>query len=128
MTTPFWCLLVTILLPYVWSGLAGYFRVQQLGSLDNKYPRIQSAQLTGVGARAYAAQGNAWEALPVFATSVFVAHFAGADPGTSATLSEVFVVARVVHGILYLANLDVLRTLTFFVGFGCCIGLFWISA
>ena len=37
----------------------------------------------GEGARVQAAQQNAWEALPVFAAAVFVAHLAGADPERS---------------------------------------------
>jgi uncharacterized MAPEG superfamily protein len=128
MTVPFWCLLVTVLIPYVLAGTGGYFRVRQLGGLDNKHPRAQASQLTGAGARAYAAQANAWEAVPVFASSVLVSHLAGASPGTAALLSEVFVAARVLHAAFYLANLDALRSLSFLVAFGCCIGLFVISA
>lgn len=127
MTIPFWCLLVTILIPYVLAGAGGYFRVRQLGTLDNKHPRTQAVELTGAGARAYAAQANAWEAVPVFAAAVFVSHLAGANPSTAALLSEIFVVARVLHAVVYLANLDVLRSLVFLVGFGCCVGLFLIS-
>jgi uncharacterized MAPEG superfamily protein len=127
MTTPFWCLFVVALLPYVWSSAAVYYRSQQLGSIDNKYPRRQQAQLEGIGARAMGAHQNAWEALALFTAGVFVSHAAGAPAGTAATLSLVFVAARVVHGVLYLANLDVLRSLVFFVGLGCVVGLFLIS-
>lgn len=128
MTTPFWCLLVTILIPYVLAGVGGYFRVRQLGTLDNKNPRAQAQQLTGAGSRVYAAQANAWEAVPVFAAAVFVSHLAGAEARTAAILSQVFVVARVLHAVVYLANLDMLRSLVFLVGFACCVGLFVISA
>jgi uncharacterized MAPEG superfamily protein len=40
----------------------------------------------------------------------------------------IFVAARLLHAIAYLANIDLLRTLVFTVGLGCCIGLFVISA
>jgi uncharacterized MAPEG superfamily protein len=128
MTTPFWCLLIAVILPYVLSAAGGYFRMSQLGSLDNKHPRAQYAALQGTGARAWAAQQNAWEALPVFASAVLVAHLAGADPGRSATAALLFVAARVLHPIFYLANLDILRSLIFFVGFGSCLWLFVLAA
>jgi uncharacterized MAPEG superfamily protein len=128
MTVPFWCLLIAIVLPYVLAGLAGYYRTRQFGRLDNKHPRIQAAALEGAGARAWAAQQNAWEALPVFASAVFVAHLAGADARQSATAAEVFVGARVLHAICYVTNLDIARSAIFFVGFGSCIWLFVLAA
>lgn len=128
MTVPFWCLLVVVLIPYVLSTSGGYFRVRQLGELDNKHPRAQAAKLEGAGARVYAAQQNAWEALPVFASAVFVAHLAGADPGGSALAAEIFVAARVLHPVFYATNLDALRSASFLVGLGCCIWLFVLAA
>ena len=128
MTTPFWCVLVAILLPYALTGVAAYFKQQQFGTIDNRQPRDQAAALEGAGARAYAAQQNAWEALQVFGLSVVVAHLAGADPGASATASIVFIVARVLHGVCYVADLASLRSLSFLVATGCCLWLFWLAA
>jgi uncharacterized MAPEG superfamily protein len=88
---------------------------------------VQAAALTGTGARAYAAQQNAWEALPVFATAVFVAHLAGADPGRSAIASVVWVVARSAHAFFYLSDLATFRSLAFLVAFGSCLWLFWLA-
>jgi uncharacterized MAPEG superfamily protein len=127
MTTPFWCLLVAVLIPYVLTGAAGYYKTKQFGRLDNKNPRAQAARLEGAGARAWAAQQNAWEALPVFASAVFVAHLAGADPGRSATAAVIFVIARVLHPIFYIANIDVARSLSFGVGFVACLWLFGLA-
>ena len=95
MTTPFWCLLVMIFMPYLLAGSTVYFKNKQFGKVDVNNPRDQSAGLTGQGARANAAQSNAWEALAVFGIAVLVAHFAGADPGTSATAALVFIAARI---------------------------------
>ena len=67
MTVPFWCLFVAALLPILIAFTGGYFKTQQFDSVDNNNPRAQSVQLTGTGARAVAAQSNAWEALAVFA-------------------------------------------------------------
>jgi len=130
MTTPLWCLLIVAVLPYVLSFSSSYFKMQQFGSIDNKHPRIQAARLEGVGARAYGAQQNAWEALGFFTAVLVVLHFANpeaAKGSTAANLSLVFLATRVVHPILYLANLDILRSLVFLIGLGCGIALLWIA-
>ncbi len=128
MTTPFWCLLVAVLLPYVWAGVGVYYKRQQFGAIDANHPRAQSAALTDAGARANAAQLNSWEALPVFGAAVLVAHLAGADAGLSAVASLVFVASRVLHGSFYIRNLAPLRSLSFTVGFGACLWLFGLAA
>ena len=128
MTTPFWCLLVAVLMPYILAGTTVYFKSKQFGEIDVNNPREQSAGLTGHGSRANAAQQNAWEALAVFATAVFVAHFAGAAPGASATAALVFVAARILHPIFYIADNQPLRTASFAVGFGSCMWLFYLAA
>lgn len=128
MTTPFWCLAAAVFLPYVWTGVGVYCKKQQFGSINFNEPRSQSAKLGGVGARAHAAQLNAWEALLVFASAVFVAHLAGANPSLSAIASMIFVGARVFHGVVYLKNIASLRSLCFILGFGCCLWLFGLAA
>jgi uncharacterized MAPEG superfamily protein len=128
MTTPFWCLFIATLLPIIISWVSGYFRQTQLGGIDNKRPREQNSRLEGAGARAVAAQSNAWEALIVFACAVFVSHLSGADAGNAATASVVFIVARVLHAVCYISDKDTLRSLSFIVGFGCCIWLFLMAA
>lgn len=128
MTTPFWCLVVIAALPQLWALVADYCRKQQFGSIDNHDPRAQGAALTGVGARARAAEQNAWEALPVFAVGVLLAHLAGADPAASSTASLLFVAARLLHGSFYLADLATPRSLIFLFGFGCCGWLVLLAA
>ena len=125
MTTPFWCLLIAIFIPNVLAPTASYFKKQQLGSVDLKEPRHQASQLTGAGARAVAAQENAWESVAVFTAAVLVNHLKGdADAALSATLAQVYIVARVVHPVAYVANIAPLRSLAFLAGFVCCIWLF----
>lgn len=130
MTTPLWCLVIVALLPYVLSFSGGYFRMRQPGGVDNKHPRLQAAKLEGTGARAYAAQANAWESLGFFTAAVVVLHLANPEAArgsTAASLSLVFLATRIVHPIAYLANLDVLRSVAFLVGLVCGIGLLWIA-
>ena len=130
MTTPLWCLLIVALLPYVLSTAGGYFKMRQFGTIDNKQPRVQAAQLEGVGARALGAQNNAWEALGFFTAVLAVLHFANpeaARTSTAANLSLVFLATRVLHPILYLANLDIARSSVFLVGLVCGIWLLWMA-
>ena len=128
MTTPFWCLLVAIFLPYVLSGTAAYYKKQQFGSVDNNHPRAQSAALEGAGARAVAAQANAWEALLVFGLAVVVAHLAGVDPADATLPCTIFIGARVLHGVCYIADLAPLRSLSFLVATVCCLWLFRLAS
>jgi uncharacterized MAPEG superfamily protein len=129
-TTPLWCLVIIAFLPYPLAFLGSYFKARQFGTLDNKHPRQQVAKLEGLGARAYAAQANAWEALGFFTAAVVVLHLANPEAArgsTAANLSLGFLATRVLHPIFYLANLDLLRSLAFLVGLGCVIGVFWIA-
>lgn len=130
MTTPLWCLMIVAALPYVLSFSGGYFRMRQFGGIDNKHPRQQQAKMEGVGARATAAQQNAWEALAFFTAAVAVLHLANPEAargGAAANLSLAFLATRVLHPIFYLANLDMLRSGIFLVGLACVFGLFYIA-
>ena len=124
MTTPFWCLLIVVFIPFVLAGIGGVYRGKELGTSDNKNPRLQAAQLTGVGSRAYAAQANAWEALAMFTAAVLVAHLAGVPASEAAPWTIGFVVTRVLHPIFYIVDQDKLRSLSFIVGLVCLIALF----
>jgi uncharacterized MAPEG superfamily protein len=126
MTIPFWCLFVGCIIPFLLSASAGYFRAQQFGSVDNKNPRAQEAALEGTGARLMAAHKNSWEALAVFTAAVAVNSLHGYGEGwLSAVLALVWLGARVLHAVCYVADLDTLRSLVFLVGFGCSLALFF---
>lgn len=128
MTIPFWSLLIAVFIPYVLTGIGGYYKKQQFGSIDTHNPRTQAAALEGVGARANAAQANAWEALTVFTAAVMVAHFANADVKQSALAAQLFILFRVLHIGFYLGDIAIMRTLSFTGGFVCCLWLFWLAA
>ena len=129
MTTPFWCLLITVLIPYVLAGTAGFLKNRDLGSIDNDHPRDQAEQFApaSAGRRAVAAQQNAWEAVAVFTAAVVVAHLAGAAEGASATAALVFVAARIAHAVCYVSGLSTLRSVSFLVGIVCCLTLFGLA-
>jgi uncharacterized MAPEG superfamily protein len=120
-------LLVVAVIPFVLAGVGARLRIQQLGTLDAHHPRVQALELRGAAARAYASQQNAWEALALFGTAVVIAHLVGANPAQSAMASTIFVVARILHPVLYIADQAPLRTLAFVVGLGCCVWLFVLA-
>ncbi|MDB6062747.1 MAG: putative rane protein [Verrucomicrobiaceae bacterium] len=122
-----WCLVVVTFLPVAWGVPAFSFRKKQFGYADNKLPRAQQQQTTGIAARALGAHQNAWEALMMFAPIVFVAQIAGADPVKAGLTGIAFVVIRVLHGIFYIADLDALRSISFLVGIACLIRLVVLS-
>ncbi len=124
MTVPFWCLFIILVIPYLLFFYTMRRRAIQLGSVDNHYPRIQYTQLDGLGARACGAQQNAWEAAIMFTAAVMVAHLGGADPWLSSILAVCFVLLRIMHAVLYLADKPVLRTLVFVLGTSCAVSLF----
>jgi uncharacterized MAPEG superfamily protein len=124
--TIFACLFIGVLIPSVLAGFGTFSRMRQFGAIDNKDPRGQSAKLEGVGARAVAAQQNAWEALAVFIAGVVAFSVRGGDPEAASTLALVWVVARIGHALCYLANLDVLRSLIYFVALVAALALFFV--
>ena len=123
MTTAFWCVLVAGLLPYVATVTA------KVGArFDNRHPREWLARQTGWRARAHAAQLNGFEAFPLFAAAVVVAHLLGAPQARVDTLALVFVAARVAYLVTYLADLHLLRSVVWFVGIGSAVAIFLAAA
>lgn len=128
MTTALWCLFITAMIPSLLAFTGGYLRHKELGKADNKNPRQQYAQATGVVSRAFAAQQNAWEALILLAAALLAASIAGVPQADLATVAIVFVVARVLHAVFYLADKDVLRSLAYLVALVSIIYIFVMGA
>ncbi|CAA0114685.1 Uncharacterised protein [BD1-7 clade bacterium] len=110
MTTPLIVLLVLCILPLSCGWISGYFRHKQLGEVDNKHPRGQNAQLTGAGARACSAQNNSWEALALYTAALFALYSTQVPVADYALWCWVYLGLRVAYTGLYLANLDILRS------------------
>jgi len=126
-TLSLWCLMIVALLPYVLAGVGGYFRRTNLGTVDNDNPRGQAALLEGAGARAYAAQANAWEALALFLVGLALVHFTG-NADQAGTASVIFVIARILHAVFYIRGVAMLRSLSFCGALGAWIWLVVIAA
>lgn len=127
MNMPVFVLMMMSILPISCAWVSGYFRHKQLGTVDNKNPRAQNAQLTGAGARAVAAQLNAWEALAVFAAALLALTIAQVPVASYSTLALVLLALRVVHAVTYIANQDILRSLAFLGGYGICLYFFILA-
>lgn len=128
MTIPFWCLFIVLALPYVMVVMAGRYRKEEFGHADNNHPRIQASQLTGKGARIYAAHLNALEARVLFASAVIVAHIAGADPTQSIYACLLFVACRILHPILYINDMATPRSIIFGISMAAAVWLFVLAA
>lgn len=120
MTISYWCVVFAIFLPLIWVGIA---KANGTG-YDNSKPREWLAKQQGRAQRANWAQQNAYEAFPPFAAGVIIAHLTNTPQNVIDTLAVIFIVARIAHGILYINDKHMLRSLVWLVGFGATIALF----
>lgn len=124
MTIAYWCILLAALLPYVFVSFA---KVLAPG-YNHATPREYCESLTGWRKRAYWAQLNGFEAFPAFAVAVLIAQHSFVEQPTIDTLAIIFILARVLHGICYIFDKNLLRTLVWTIGFACTIALFLVAA
>lgn len=114
MTTLIWSLFIAVLLPFLAKVPLAYAMKKQ-GGYNNNHPREQQSKLTGFGARALAAHQNAFESLTIFAPAVLLAIATQHTGNNIVILAIVHVCARVLYNVLYLADIDKLRTLVWTV-------------
>ena len=128
MTIQIVCLLIGVVLPYLWVGVTGRYRKRQFGDIGLSEPRAQARQLSGAGARAWGAQMNAWEALLVFTAANGAALAAGVEPtGDWALAAPLWAAARILHGVFYVAGQAGLRVLAFATGLGMSLWIFGLA-
>ncbi len=101
----------------------GYAKVGA-GGYDNANPRLWRRGLTGRLQRAASAEDNAYEAFPPFAAAVIIAHYAGVEQPIADTLAGLFIAMRILHGIFYIGDKDLFRSLSWVIGFFSVVGLF----
>lgn len=120
MTIALWCVFIAGLLPYIASLAAKAGDA----SFDNHEPRAWLAKLGGYRARANAAQQNGFEAFAFFAAAVIVAHVTHGPQAQVDTLAMVFIAARVLYLVMYVAGWSTLRSLVWAVGIVCTVWIF----
>ena len=123
MTTAYWMILIAGLLPY-WPTVASKWR----RDYDNAAPRANVERLQPRHQRAYWAQLNAFEAFPLFAAAVIIAHLAQATQAWVDGLAVAFVGFRVAYTLAYLYDRPSARSLLWTGGVLCIIGLFIAAA
>lgn len=126
MTITQWCVLAACLLPILTMGAAkaSLSRISRKnGGYDNFDPRGWEAKLGGWQSRAYSAQNNGFEALPLFIAGVLFAQMGDAPQARIDMLAMGFIVARLLYTWAYLANKASLRSLIWLVGIGVSIAL-----
>ena len=124
MTIAYWCVLFAALLPYVFTGIAKFSG----GRYNNYTPRDSLEKLDGFRKRAHWAQLNGFEAFPLFAAGVIIAHLTAVDQSLINNLAIAFILFRVVHGVMYLLNQPLFRTLTWVAGLSCAVSLYICAA
>ncbi|MFP4147024.1 MAG: MAPEG family protein [Halorhodospira sp.] len=124
MSLAYWMVLIAAVLPMLFAGAAKYGG----GQFDNSRPREWLARQEGWPKRAHWAQQNGYEAFPPFAAGVIIAHQVGAAQGVIDTLAVLFVLLRLVYGLLYITDYANLRSLAWTAGFACVVGLFLAAA
>ncbi|MBM3374139.1 MAG: hypothetical protein FJY44_09735 [Betaproteobacteria bacterium] len=123
MTTAYWMVLVAGLMPYWATGVSKWRR-----SYDNAKPRAGLENLTPKQQRAWWAQLNAFEAFPLFAAAVIIAHLAGAPQPTIDGLAVAFVLLRVAYILAYIHDRPTLRSLLWIAAISCVVALFVVAA
>jgi uncharacterized MAPEG superfamily protein len=112
---------IAVLLPLFSHAIKLIGRFQ--AGFDNHRPR-DLENIPSWAQRAAWAEANSYEALPGFIAAVLISHMLGANPQTTGILGIVFLGARVLHTVFYVLDLASLRTLVWFIGLGCTIGIF----
>ncbi len=125
LSTAYWCVLIAALLPYAWVAIAKgggprYNNRDPRGWMDRQDdPRTR---------RANAAHANAFEAFAPFAAGVIMAQLAGVAEARIAGLALAFTGLRILHGLFYLADKHLLRSLSWFGGLLCVLALLAMAA
>lgn len=124
MSTAYWCVLIAAVLPYVWVAVT-----KARPGYNNRNPRAWVAKSDNyLVQRANAAHLNAFENFAPFAAGVILAQLAGVDAATVNPLAIAFVVFRVLHGLLYVGDQPLLRSLSWLGGFACVAALIVLAA
>lgn len=126
MTIALWCVLVAALLPFCFTMTAkagGRFTPRA-----NHKPREFLEAIQGWPKRAHWAQQNSFEAFPMFAAAAIIAHVVAGPNSTANLLALLFIACRIFYGLCYLLDWATIRSLAWFGGIVCVIGLFVVAA
>lgn len=116
MTTDLACLVANALWGFVLTMIEVTGKTRTAGPSWNAGNRETAPAFPAWVNRAGLALSNHKENFPLFLTAVVVVHLAGRADHVTAIASVVYVVARVLHGGIFIAGIKGLRTVAFVVG------------
>ena len=119
-------ILAACLLPYVFSmiaRLAGGFKQS-----DHQHPRQFLNQTQGLAARAHAVQQNSFESLPLFIAAMLMSEYLVMPKPYAVLLGLMYLLLRLVYGIVYLVNWANLRSIVWFFSMLCPVLLLLLTA
>ena len=122
----YYAVLMAGLLPYLFVGVAKFGTGR---SYNNHDPRAFLETVEGKHKRAHNAQLNSFEALPLFAAGVIIAHRSiGVEPDylTLNALSWGFVTLRLAYGWAYITDRASLRSVIWFLGLATSAALYFV--
>jgi len=122
MSLPLWSLVIATLMVYA-SKIPLNIITLRAERYDNHYPRLQHLRQQGIGHRAWAAHQNMIEAYPMFAAGVLVAQMWGNHSDIANACAVVFLLARVLFQVCYLADWSSLRSVSWAAGFAASLAL-----
>jgi uncharacterized MAPEG superfamily protein len=114
MTIAYWCILISIIYPYIFTILA-----KSGGHYNNADPRVYLQNLSGWHKRANSVQQNSFEINPAFWIAITITCLANVEQVSIDHLAIGYIVTRVFYGVFYVANMPTLRTLSFFASLFC---------
>ncbi len=120
-----WAMVIASLLPWAASIVAkvsGGFKVR-----NNAHPRDFLQGMTGLAARANAAQQNSYETLPIFLAAVLAAMLFFVPQLIINTLAWLYVLTRVGYCAAYITNLATFRSILWVLSMACCLMLFYLT-
>ena len=99
----------------------------QLGLPYLASPRDELREATGVAGRAKRAVLNCTIAMALFAPAILILAAQNAFSATTLLAAQIFLVARVVYAVVYLAGIPWIRTLSFVAGLAATAWLYLLT-
>lgn len=124
MTTDLWCLVLNTLWGVFLVQIEVIGKTRAAGREWNIGNRSKEPEFPDWVNRSTRALNNHKEVFPVFLTAILVVHVAGRADRVSAIAAIVYVVARVVHALIYIAGITKVRSAAFLIGAGATIAIF----
>ncbi len=123
-----WCILTAAALPYFFLALSGWPSSEVPARWGKHYdaraPRESAEALSGWRKRAHHAQQNGHEAFAPYAIALICAELVSVSAPVLRGLALAFIAFRVLHGVAYLLNRPVLRSVCWTLGLACVAGLY----